>query len=68
MTISTRPLEPLDGESAPEASAIDRDPELRAIDESPAWPVTRLVGASLMLALGVSILAPAAIAADSRSG
>jgi lipopolysaccharide/colanic/teichoic acid biosynthesis glycosyltransferase len=42
----------------PQLRAVQPDPELRALDESPSWPVTRLVSASLMLALGVAVLAP----------
>jgi lipopolysaccharide/colanic/teichoic acid biosynthesis glycosyltransferase len=32
--------------------------ELRALDESPAWPVTRLVAWTLTLAVGIGALAP----------
>ena len=41
---------------------VESDPELRALDESPCWPVTRLLGWSLMLALGVGMVAPSAVA------
>jgi lipopolysaccharide/colanic/teichoic acid biosynthesis glycosyltransferase len=64
MTTSTRALEPAGQDPSASVTASEPDPELRAIDESPSWPVTRLAAWSLMLALGVSILAPASIASE----
>jgi lipopolysaccharide/colanic/teichoic acid biosynthesis glycosyltransferase len=46
----------------PAAVAPAPDPTLRALNESPYWPVTRLVSWTLTLGLGVGILAPAALA------
>lgn len=66
MSTPTRIVESVAEESPPETSTIEPDLELRAIHDSPSWPLTRLVGWSLMLALGVSILAPASIAAAGR--
>jgi lipopolysaccharide/colanic/teichoic acid biosynthesis glycosyltransferase len=67
MTTSTPALEPV-AESSPSVAVGAQDPELRAIDESPFWPVTRLAAWSLILALGVSMMAPASIASAGRSG
>jgi lipopolysaccharide/colanic/teichoic acid biosynthesis glycosyltransferase len=44
----------------PLASPPGPDAQLRALDESPAWPVTRLVGWTLTLAVGVGALGPLA--------
>jgi lipopolysaccharide/colanic/teichoic acid biosynthesis glycosyltransferase len=50
--------------AAPQQSlspAPDPEHQLRALDESPCWPKTRLVGWSLTLALGIGVLGPVGI-------
>lgn len=55
-------LRPLDPEPihavAPDPTALEAD--ARALDDTPSWPVTRLVSWSLTLVLAVSVLGPAA--------
>jgi lipopolysaccharide/colanic/teichoic acid biosynthesis glycosyltransferase len=52
----------------PTLEVVECDPQLRALDESPSWPVTRLVGWSLTLALGMSALVPVGVAAGNWVG
>jgi lipopolysaccharide/colanic/teichoic acid biosynthesis glycosyltransferase len=62
MTTSTGAIDQVGEGSLAASSAVPPDPELRAIDESPPWPVTKLVAWSLMVALAASILVPATLA------
>jgi lipopolysaccharide/colanic/teichoic acid biosynthesis glycosyltransferase len=64
MTSGTQLPAAIEGQQKP-AGSVTEDKDLKAFDETPCWPVTRLMGWSLTLMVGAAILLPTAIA-DAR--